>query len=201
MLRETPLYAILSGFTFGDTPGMGTFYDFFSRIWPDDSYHFPKMKSHKGKKKGDKTPCNSSSTALKLLLLLERWQFKPKNPFYLIFRLYKQQFLDLSIRKGLIHSNHLALAGDGHLSLLPHSSGKSATLTARRKYALPVTANGTILSPTATRAGTPTGNAISSVTTSTCTQLPIPIVFFLYSRFWNGLLDMTCFPFFIRFSP
>ena len=30
MLRETPLYAILSGFSFGDTPGVGTFYDFFS---------------------------------------------------------------------------------------------------------------------------------------------------------------------------
>ena len=29
MLRETPLYAILSGFPFGDTPGVGTFYDFF----------------------------------------------------------------------------------------------------------------------------------------------------------------------------
>ncbi len=27
MLRETPLYAILSGFSFGDTPGVGTFYD------------------------------------------------------------------------------------------------------------------------------------------------------------------------------
>lgn len=32
MLRETPLYAILSGFHFDDTPGIGTFYDFFSRI-------------------------------------------------------------------------------------------------------------------------------------------------------------------------
>ena len=39
MLRETPLYAILSGFSFGDTPGVGTFYDFFSRIWQDDEYN------------------------------------------------------------------------------------------------------------------------------------------------------------------
>ena len=73
MLRETPLYAILSGFPFGDTPGVGTFYDFFSRIWQDDSNNlspkdrFPKMKPPKGKKKGDKTPCDSSSTASKLL--------------------------------------------------------------------------------------------------------------------------------------
>ena len=50
MPKETPLYAILSGFSFGDTPGVGTFYDFFSRIWQDDSNNlspknrFSKMK-------------------------------------------------------------------------------------------------------------------------------------------------------------
>ena len=119
MLRETPLYALLSGFPFGDTPGVGTFYDFFSRIWNDATNNlspkdrFPKRKTPKGKKKGDKTPCDSSSMASNLLPLLERWQFKPDNPFSLIFRLYKQQFLDLSVRKGLVHPEHLALAGDG----------------------------------------------------------------------------------------
>lgn len=98
MLRETPLYAILSGFTFGDTPGVGTFYDFFSRIWQDDRNNlspkdrFPKMKPPKGTKKGDKTPCDSSSIASKLLPLLERWHLKPENPFFLIFQLYKHQF-------------------------------------------------------------------------------------------------------------
>lgn len=71
------------------------------------------MKPPKGKKKGDKTPCDSSSIASKLLPLLERWQLKPENPFLLVFRLYKQQFLDLSVRKGLIDPGYLALAGDG----------------------------------------------------------------------------------------
>ena len=105
MLRETPLYAILSTFPFGDTPGVGTFYDFFSRICQDDSNHlspkdrFPKMKPPKGKRKGDKTPCDSSSTASKLLPLLDRWQLKQENPFSLIF--------------GLMDPAHLALAGDG----------------------------------------------------------------------------------------
>ena len=120
MLKETPLYAILSGFSFGDTPGVGTFYDFFSRIWQHDSNNlspkdrFPKMKkTPKGKKKGDKTPCDSSSTASKLLPLLERWHLKPENPFFLIFRLYHQQFLDQSIHRGLVNPRHLALAGDG----------------------------------------------------------------------------------------
>lgn len=114
-----PLYAILSGFPTDDTPGVGTFYDFFSRIWkgsqdnlsPKD--RFPKMKPPKGKKKGKKTPCDSSSVASRLLPLLECWHLKPENPFSLIFRLYRQQFLDQSVRKGLVDPAHLALAGDG----------------------------------------------------------------------------------------
>lgn len=36
-LKINPLYAILSGFEFGDTPGVGTFYDFFHRLWDSDS--------------------------------------------------------------------------------------------------------------------------------------------------------------------
>lgn len=32
-LKSNPLYAILSGFEFGKTPGTGTFYDFFTRLW------------------------------------------------------------------------------------------------------------------------------------------------------------------------
>ena len=71
------------------------------------------MKPPKGKKKGDKTPCDSSSTASRLLPLLERWNLKPENPFFLIFRLYQQQFLDRSIHEGLIDPMHLSLAGDG----------------------------------------------------------------------------------------
>ncbi len=120
MLKETPLYAILNGFSFGDTPGVGTFYDFFSRIWQDDSNNlspkdrFPKIKkTPKCKKKGGKTPCDSSSMASRLLPLLEHRQLKPQNPFSLIFRLYQQQFLNQSICKGLIDPQHLSLAGDG----------------------------------------------------------------------------------------
>lgn len=119
MLKETPLYAILCGFPVGDTPGVGTFYDFFSRMWKSDSNNlspkdrFPKVKVPKGKKKGNKTPCDSSSVASKLLPILERWDMKPENPFSLIFHLYHQQFLSRSIEKGLMDSKHLALAGDG----------------------------------------------------------------------------------------
>ena len=198
MLRETPLYAILSGFPFGDTSGVGTFYDFFSRIWQDDSNHlspkdrFPKMKPPKGKKKGEKTPCDSSCTASKLLPLLERRNFKTEQPFSLIFRLYQQQFLSPSVQKGLIDPDHLALAGDGTPVCTAAQQRKNGSTTVRKKAVLLVTANAIIPSQTATGDGTPTGNAISSVTISTCMWHPIPIVISLYFRCWNGLPGMIC---------
>ena len=156
MLKETPLYAILSRFHFGDTPGVGTFYDFFSHIWNDDSNNlspkdrFPKMKPPKGKKKGDKTPCNSSSVASKLLPLLERWQLKPENPFSLVFRLYKQQFLVLSFCKGLIVPDHLALAGDGTPVRTAAQQRKNAPANVKKTDVLPVITNGIIHSRTVT---------------------------------------------------
>ena len=36
-MKTNPLYAILSGFEFGNTPGIGTFYDFFNRLWDSDN--------------------------------------------------------------------------------------------------------------------------------------------------------------------
>ena len=42
-LKINPLYAILSGFEFGDTPGVSTFYDFLKRLWDSDKRH---LSSH-----------------------------------------------------------------------------------------------------------------------------------------------------------
>ncbi|WP_139348739.1 hypothetical protein [Clostridium sp. Marseille-P2415] len=64
MLKDCPLYAILSGFNPTDTPGVGTFYDFFSHLWQSDQNNlspkerFPKPKVKKGEKTGDKTPAD-----------------------------------------------------------------------------------------------------------------------------------------------
>lgn len=118
-LKECPLYALLSGFHVNDVPGIGTFYDFFSRLWQSEKNNlspferFPKPKVAKGKKQGDKTPADTGTISSKLLPFLEQHPLEPTNPFYLIFRLYQHQFLNVSIEKGLINSNHLALAGDG----------------------------------------------------------------------------------------
>ncbi len=78
MLKITPLYAILSGFPAGDTPGVGTFYDFFNRLWQSDRDNYvsqikhKKAKPDKGKKRGAKTPCDTDSAAAKLLPLMQR---------------------------------------------------------------------------------------------------------------------------------
>lgn len=49
-LKINPLYAILNGFQFGDTPGVGTFYDFFDRLW-DSASHNLSPHIHPVKKK------------------------------------------------------------------------------------------------------------------------------------------------------
>lgn len=77
-LRPNPLYAILSGFMPGDVPGVGTFYDFFNRIWLSDSSNFsPKMrfkkkKTPKGKKHGDKTPDIDDSASARFIRFFKR---------------------------------------------------------------------------------------------------------------------------------
>lgn len=47
-LKINPLYAFLSGFKTDDTPGVGTFYDFFSKLWDSEdknlSPHLHKLK-------------------------------------------------------------------------------------------------------------------------------------------------------------
>ena len=57
-LKINPLYAILSGFEFGDTPGTGTFYDFFNRLWNSDddnlSTHVHPLKRKKSKNQNPK---------------------------------------------------------------------------------------------------------------------------------------------------
>lgn len=61
-LKENHLHAILSGFPVGDTQGVGTFYDFQSRLWTSDKdnlsdpVHPPEKKPKKPDKKGEKAP-------------------------------------------------------------------------------------------------------------------------------------------------
>ena len=150
-MRLTPLYAIISGFSPSDTPGVGTFYDFFDRLWQSDRNNcvnqviHKRPKAQKGKKHGDKTPCDTNSTCSWLLPLLERMKLPCTHPFSLVFRLYKEQFLDRSIEKGLVDGGSLCLAGDGtpvETARMERSRrickcGKGTPCSCKRKFSQP----------------------------------------------------------------
>ena len=53
-LYRVPLYAILSGFEPGNIPGVGTFYDFFQRLWGYDKQNIKSQKQKRKKKKKKK---------------------------------------------------------------------------------------------------------------------------------------------------
>lgn len=76
-LKENHLHAILYGFQVGDTPGVGTFYDFFSRLWLSDKnnitepIHPPKEEPQKPKGNEQKAPPVEKFTVKDLFLQFE----------------------------------------------------------------------------------------------------------------------------------
>ena len=72
-MQRIPYYAILSGFEPGDFPGVGTFYDFFKRLWAASGNNFKskiqrkrKSKPKKGKK-GEKAPTTTPGKVKRLV--------------------------------------------------------------------------------------------------------------------------------------
>ena len=117
-MKTCPLYAIVSGFHFGDTPGVGTFYDFFDRLWlsEDDNFspHLREPKnSKKPEKKGDKAVSTEKVTVEYLIKQMTVEPVSSEQPYSLLTNLYKEQFLDVSVQNGLITPEALSLAGDG----------------------------------------------------------------------------------------
>ena len=131
-LKINPLYAILSGFKVGNTPGVGTFYDFINRcLWDSDDNHMSshihplKTKVKKPKSKGTKADSVEKVTVAELLPELENTSFQLNDqPYASLFRIYQKEFLDVSVDKGLIHSDSLAIAGDGTPVVTSHRERK-----------------------------------------------------------------------------
>lgn len=131
-LKMNPLFAILSGFQVGDTPGVGTFYDFMKRLWDSDDPHMTshihplKAKVKKPDAKGEKAASVEKVTVAELLPQLEKTAF-PLNdqPYASLFKIYQKEFLDVSVEKGLIHKDSLALAGDGTPVVTSHRERKN----------------------------------------------------------------------------
>ena len=119
-LKINPLYAILSGFEVGDTPGVGTFYDFINRLWDSDDdnlsphIHPLKVSVKKPSAKGAKAKSVEKIPVEQLLLEMENTSFPiSEQPYGSLFDLYNQEFLQQSVSKKLINPKALALAGDG----------------------------------------------------------------------------------------
>jgi len=130
-LKMNPLYAILSGFEPDNTPGVGTFYDFINRLWNSDDNHMSphihplKTKVKKPKTKGTKADSVEKVTVADLLPVFENTDFKlDEQPYSSLFTIYQKEFLDVSVSTGLIHSDALALAGDGTPVVTSHRERK-----------------------------------------------------------------------------
>lgn len=121
-LYRVPLYAILSGFEPGDIPGVGTFYDFFDRLWGLDfnnvkPKHKRKCKSKKKKKpkKGEKQAPKNPGIVKKLInRFLHNGAKKKPLPGDRLFEFFQSQILDVSAKLGLLGNlDSLSVAGDG----------------------------------------------------------------------------------------
>lgn len=103
-LKINPLYAVLSGFQFGDTPDVGTFYDFLDRLWDSDSDnlspHMHPVKNKKVKKpkqKGEKAESMEKITVEQLFNALESSFSIDEQPCASLFKIYNHEFLSVSI--------------------------------------------------------------------------------------------------------
>ena len=121
-LHRVPLYAILSGFEPGDIPGVGTFYDFFQRLWGFDEANIKsplkrkrKKKKNKKLKKGEKQAPKDPGIVEKLVKRFCRHGSKVKLlPGDRLFELFKSQFIDVSAKLGLLDNiDSFGIAGDG----------------------------------------------------------------------------------------
>ncbi|WP_461884216.1 hypothetical protein [Fusicatenibacter sp.] len=76
--------------------------------------HPLKARVKKPKTKGTKADFVEKVTVADLLPVLENTDFKlDEQPYSSLFAIYQKEFLDVSVSTGPIHSDALALAGDG----------------------------------------------------------------------------------------
>lgn len=118
-LKENHLHAIISGFSVGDTPGTGTFYDFHNRLWLSDNknlskaFHPPKEKPQKPKGKEEKAAPVEKVTVEDLFRQFEENPPSDMAPCLRLWEIFNTFFLQTSVDKNLISLKELALSGDG----------------------------------------------------------------------------------------
>lgn len=123
-LRSDSILAVLSGFEPDKTPAVGTFYDFFDKLWLEDrearikrrlKLRAPVKKPRKQLKAGVKQPVKHPGVVGKLAkkVMDGRTPF-PLRAEKLIQEIFARCFVDVSIHIGLIPDPlELVLSGDG----------------------------------------------------------------------------------------
>lgn len=121
-LSRVPLYAILNSFEPSDVSGVGTFYDFFDRLWglnfdnvkPKDKRNRKKKKKKKPKK-GKKQDLKNPGIVAKLVNHFFRDGTKKKVlSGDRLFEFFQSQILSVSSKLGLLgNRDSLSVAGDG----------------------------------------------------------------------------------------
>ena len=159
----------------GDTPGTGTFYDFFDRLWDSEEdnlsphIHPVKAKVKKPKNKGAKAESVEKITVAKLLPQLENTSFSLEGqPYHSLLQIYKKQFLDVSVSKGLICRGSLSAAGDGTPVVTSHRMRSHRICDCAPKESLTVTVTAAFPSLTAISDGILPENAGITDTVCTC---------------------------------
>ena len=118
-LKENHLHAIISGFYVGNTPGVGTFYDFHRRLWLSsdknltNAVHPPKVKPQKPNGKEEKAPSVEKLTVDDLFRQFEENPPADMAPCAKLWEIFNTFFLQNSARMKLISLKSLSLAGDG----------------------------------------------------------------------------------------
>ena len=83
------------------------------------------------KTKGTKADTVKKVTVADLLPVLENTDFKlDEQPYPSLFAIYQKEFRDISVSTGLIHSDALALAGNGTPVVTFHRERKSVAVHA-----------------------------------------------------------------------
>src|SRR5690606_16019105 len=121
-LKSSTVLAILSGFSPNKVPGVGTFYDFFNRLWLSSTPHHcnrKKRKSKKPRKKGKKNqklePKNPNivEKLVRRALKRKKVRYAPKAHDQLQI-LFQSLFVNKSASAGLLgNTESLSILADG----------------------------------------------------------------------------------------
>lgn len=119
LLRANPVLAAVCGFKdHNHTPGVGTFYDFISRLWlsyaPQKAIRKPKSKGRKRPKSGEKLAPKHPGIVKKLVSQALEGRVISKRPERILQQILKECAVKPSSDLGLLgNPNNLTVAGDG----------------------------------------------------------------------------------------